>query len=418
MTNDCSVTFNNIPAQATFVSESQFSAIAPAQAAGTVDIRLSCSSGSYVLTNAFTYLSSGPTLSAVAPSSGTISGGTIVKLTGANLSSACGVFFDGVAARGVEMQSATLLTAIAPPHNAAIVSVGIRCGNAATTLGGAFSYNASDEPAPTITGISPDSGSVGQTVTITGSRFRTHDNVTFGSAASPILSTTGETHVVTIPNLPAGNVAITITDPNGHVSTTGPIFTIVEAGAPRITGANPTTVIGGNEIVVDGDGFRAGYGFALGDRAATIISMAYTRAVIRVPAIDAGTYPLNVVNAAGNVAAIGPSIIVASHGVSVNSVLTSCSSTNGGETITIRGNGFASGASVTIANVAATNVIVVDANTITATIPASSSAGAARIVVTNTNGDSGSLTGAFRYVSPFDPDGCSGGMRRRVGKST
>jgi hypothetical protein len=238
--------------------------------------------------------------------------------------------------------------------------------------------------------------------------------VTFGNARAIVLSTTGETHVVTIPDLPLGKVAITITDPNGHVSTTGPIFTIVEAGAPRITRATPSTVIAGNEIVVEGEGFRAGYGFSLGDRAATILSMTYTRVVIRVPAIDAGTYPLNVVNAAGNVAAIGPSIVVASHGVAVNSVSMSCSSTDGGERITIRGSGFASGASVTIANVAATNIIVVDANTITATIPASSNAGAARIVVTNSNGDSGSLTGAFRYVSPFDPDGC-GGIRRRVG---
>jgi parallel beta-helix repeat protein len=417
MLSDCSVTFNNTPAQATFVSESQFSAIAPAQAAGTVDVRLSCSSGSYVLTNAFTYLSSGPTLSAVAPSSGTIAGGTMVKLTGTNLSSACGVFFDGVAARGVERQSATLLTAIAPPHSAGTVNVGVRCGNAATTLGGAFSYNASDEPATTITGISPDSGSIGQQVTITGSRFRTHDSVTFGSSSSPILSTTGETHVVTIPDLPPGKVAITITDPNDRVTTTGPIFTIVESSAPQITRATPSTVIAGNELVVEGEGFRAGYGFTLGNRAATIISMTYARSVVRVPAIDAGTYPLNIVTAAGNVAAIGPSIVIASQGVAISGVSTSCSSTNGGQTITIRGSGFASGASVTFADIAATNVIVVDANTITATIPASSSAGAARIVVTNTNGDSGSLTGAFRYVSPFDPDGC-GGMRRRVGKST
>jgi hypothetical protein len=81
---------------------------------------------------------------------------------------------------------------------------------------------------------------------------------------------------------------------------------------------------------------------------------------------------------------------------------------------TIRGSGFAAGASVTFANIAATNVVALDANTLTATIPVTTSAGAARVVVTNANGDSGSLTGAFRYVSPFDPDGC-GGMRRRVG---
>ncbi|MEA2572460.1 MAG: hypothetical protein QOI24_4461 [Acidobacteriota bacterium] len=412
--SDCSVTFDGTPAQTTFMSDARIDALTPPHAPATVDVRLSCSSGSYTLANAFTYLSAGPTLTSVIPSFGNISGGTIVKLNGTNLSSACGVFFDGTPARGVESHGNTALTAIAPPHSAATIGVSIRCNGATSTLGSSFAYVTAEEPAAAIARVDPESGAAGQQVTITGSRFRTHDSVTFGPAASPIVSTTGETHVVRVPDLPAGKVAITITDPNGHITTTGPIFTIVEAGAPRITGANPTTVITGNEIVVDGDGFRAGYGFALGDRVAAIISIAYTRAVIRVPAIDGGTYPLNVINAAGNVAAIGPSIVVASHGVAVNSVSTSCGSTDGGETITIRGSGFASGANVTIANVAATNIIVVDANTITATIPASSSAGSARIVVTNPNGDSGSLTGAFRYVSPFDPDGC-GGMRRRVG---
>jgi hypothetical protein len=414
MKSDCSITFEGAPAQATFVSETQFNAISPAHAPGTVDVRLSCSSGASVLTNAFTYLSTGPTLASITPSTGNIAGGTIVKLVGTGLSSACGVFFDGTPAHGVEAESATTLTAVAPPHSTATVNLSVRCGGTTTTLGNAFSYNASEEPSTTIAGISPESGSPGQTVTITGNRFRARDTVSFDTSAAALLTTTGDTHVVRVPDMPPGRVAVTITDPNGHVTTSGPLFTVLASTTPSITRATPSTVIAGNEIVVDGDGFRAGYTFAIGDRAAAIISMTYTRAVIRVPAIDAGTYPLNIVNAAGSIAAIGPSIVVASHGVAVNGISTTCGSTDGGETITIRGSGFGFGASVTIANVAATNVIVVDANTITATIPASSNAGSARIVVTNTNGDSGSLTGAFRYVSPFDPDGC-GGIRRRVG---
>lgn len=411
---DCTLLFGTVPVQPVFVSETELRAVTPPNRAGSVDVRISCGADAFSLANGFSYLGTGPAITDVTPSSGNVDGTTIVKLTGTNLSGACGVFFDGIAARGVEADGSTTLHAIAPAHAAGSVDVQVRCGRENATRNAAYEYASAEEPSAEITGVDPLTGSTGQSVTISGLRFRAGDRVTFGTTRVVILSTTGDTHVVTIPDLPAGKVAITISDPNNRVTTTGPIFTIVEAGAPQITRATPSTVIAGNELVVEGDGFRSGYGFALGDRAASIISMSYARAVIRVPAIDAGTYPLNIITAAGNVAAIGPSITVASHGVAISGVSTSCGSTDGGETITIRGSGFSSGASVTFAGIAATNVIVIDANTITATIPGSSNAGAARIVITNANGDSGSLTGAFRYVSPFDPDGC-GAMRRRVG---
>lgn len=71
----------------------------------------------------------------------------------------------------------------------------------------------------------------------------------------------------------------------------------------------------------------------------------------------------------------------------------------GGTTMTIKGNSFMTTepTTVMIGNVAATNVMVLDQNTITCTIPAGESAGAPDITVTTGRG-SATVQGAFSYI--------------------
>jgi plastocyanin len=73
--------------------------------------------------------------------------------------------------------------------------------------------------------------------------------------------------------------------------------------------------------------------------------------------------------------------------------------TTGGLAITLTGTGFAAGAAVSIGGVAASSVAVGSATSITATTPAHA-AGAADIVVTNPDGQSGRLAGGFNYEVP------------------
>ncbi|CAB4931685.1 unannotated protein [freshwater metagenome] len=76
----------------------------------------------------------------------------------------------------------------------------------------------------------------------------------------------------------------------------------------------------------------------------------------------------------------------------------------GGTSITITGTNFAAGASlgVTVGGVAATSVRVVSATKITAKTPAHA-AGVANIVVTNGDGQTATLSGAFTFTVPADP---------------
>ena len=72
--------------------------------------------------------------------------------------------------------------------------------------------------------------------------------------------------------------------------------------------------------------------------------------------------------------------------------------TSGGTPVTISGTNFASGATVTFGGTAATNVVVVSSTSITAKTPART-AGVVNVVVTNSNGQSGTLTNGYTYTS-------------------
>jgi hypothetical protein len=405
---DCTIRFGGVPASnITAVNTISMTVITPAHASGPVDVALACGADAFTLTNAFTYTAVTPTLSSVTPGFGSTAGSTLVTIAGTNIASGCWPFFDGIPARAAIVNGPAEMIASVPAHAvAATVPVVLRCPGAEATLPNAFTYSSAEESAPVITGVDPLVGSPGKSVTISGARFRLDDAVTFDAVAAKVLSTSPGTHVVRIPDLPLGKTSITVTDAGGHVSTTGPIFTIVEPQPPQITSVTPGTARPAYEITLDGSGFRPGYTFAIGVQPAPIVTMTYTRVVLRVPQINAGTYGINVLNAASAVAAVGPQLTVLAAGLAVTRVSPACVTTAGGIPMTINGSGFVTGAVVTFDGTTAAIAVVVDAQTITLTVPFLP-VGMPRIAVTNPNGDSASLMNAVSVTSPFDPNGCS-----------
>ena len=86
----------------------------------------------------------------------------------------------------------------------------------------------------------------------------------------------------------------------------------------------------------------------------------------------------------------------------VSSVTPNSGSTAGGTAVTITGTNFAAGATATFGGTAATNVVVVNSTTITATTPAGS-AGAVTVTVT-VNGQNGSLDERVHLCGATDGD--------------
>ncbi|HEV8435788.1 MAG TPA: IPT/TIG domain-containing protein, partial [Thermoanaerobaculia bacterium] len=410
----CSVTFGgNAASDVTFVSSNSLKATTPPHAAGPADVAVTCGTDHYTFANGFTFLANTPRLTGVSPVSGSTRGGTVAVITGTDLRSSCGVLFGGVSAKIINDLTPDKLAVIAPPHDAGAVDVTLQCSDTSVTLTSAFAYVASGEASAIIGDVDPLAAAAGQTVSVNGVRFRQSDAITFGDARATILSTLPTAHIVVVPAVPPGRVAINLTDPDGHVSTTGPVFTVLEPVTPEITSVTPTRVAAGGEIVINGKGFRAPYSFTLDNKnAGRIVDLSFNRAVVRVDAaFTAGTYTLGVMNANGNLAALGPKIDVVA-ALSASSIAPFCSMASGGTDVTITGAGFQPGAQVTFGTAAATNVRVVDDHTIVVTVP-EGKIGWPTVTITNSNGDATTLTRGFYYYSPYDADGGCASSRSR-----
>ncbi|MBY0528386.1 MAG: FG-GAP-like repeat-containing protein, partial [Gemmataceae bacterium] len=119
------VLFGNARAKFVVNSDSQITVIVPANAAGTVDVRVNNASGLSLvnLSDKFTYLTPGTAIvRRVGVGSGPTAGGTVVNIMGTNLSGTVKVLFGETEAAFV-VQSDVLITATAPPHLAGAVDV-------------------------------------------------------------------------------------------------------------------------------------------------------------------------------------------------------------------------------------------------------------------------------------------------------
>jgi hypothetical protein len=86
----------------------------------------------------------------------------------------------------------------------------------------------------------------------------------------------------------------------------------------------------------------------------------------------------------------------------ISSISPGSGSTNGGTSVTIAGTGFRSGAAVSVGGASATSVSVDSSTSIRAVTPAHA-AGTVNVVVTNSDGQSGTLTNGYTYTTSAPP---------------
>lgn len=408
----CTLRFGGVPATSSqFVSATKMTAVTPPHAGGSVDVMLICGTDTFTLHNGFGYVSEPPSLQNVQPSTGTTGGGTLVRLTGENLDSSCWVFFGNAAASNVVVRDSETITAAAPfSASQRSVDVSVRCSAGTFALSQAFTYRAGNDDAPFITGVTPAAAAPGERVSVDGLNFRHGQSVVFGTTPATILDVLPDALIVRVPEVRAGRVSIHVADPLERRTTSGPVFSVLEARPPRITSIAPSSVPAGGEVTLDGEGFRPGYTFHIGGQPATIVMLDYTRVVVRVRSDAApGTAPVEVHNSSGALAVLGPPITVESAGMILTSVDPRCGTTTGGIVATIRGRNLAGDLHVMFDGITASDVSLVDALTLRVRVPAGS-AGAA--VVTVSDGThTATLTNGFTYDSPFAPTACAGRTR-------
>jgi hypothetical protein len=224
------VKFGTLPATSvSFGSGSSLTAIAPAQAVGTVSVTVINPDGqSGTLSNAYTYTEPPKlTVTSINPSSGVTNGGTDVTLNGTEFAQGATVLFGGVPATGAVVASSVSISARTPAHLAGKVDVVVRNPDGKqATLSNGFTYVPA--PAPTISQLSPNTGASegGLTVTITGTNFVPGATVKFGSAAGTNTRVDSSTSITTTtPAMAAGSVMVSVTNPDGQLATKADGFT-------------------------------------------------------------------------------------------------------------------------------------------------------------------------------------------------
>ena len=343
-----------------------------------------------------------PTVTAVAPSEGAFSGGTAVTITGTGFVAGATVTFNGVAATGVSVSSATSISATTPAgvQGAAVIAV-TNPDTQSGTLSGAFTYLGAP---PSITLVSPNSGSSlgGTVVTITGAAFVTGATVTFGGTAATAMTFDSATQLkATTPAHTAGAADVVVTNPDAQLVTSTGGYTYTAAAAPTVASVSPSggTTGGGTAVTITGTGFAAGASVSFGGVAVTGVAVVgATSITATAPAHAAGAVAVVVTNADSQTGTLGAGYAYAAAAApTVTAVAPASGSKGGGTSVTITGTGFLAGASVDFGGTAGTSITVVSATSITATT-SEHAKGKVTVQVTNTDAQSGSLALGFEFL--------------------
>ncbi|MBJ7253735.1 MAG: IPT/TIG domain-containing protein, partial [Sphingomonadaceae bacterium] len=223
------VTFNGVPGTGINAGSSNFlSVIAPAGSVGPVTIAVTAAGGTVTRANATNYIADRlPAISAVSPASGSNNGGTNVTITGTNFSAATAVRFGNTPGTSFSVVSPTQITVTTPAtsnigsQNVTISSPG---GTSLANADSKFMFTSSLIAAPTISAVSPNSGTTagGTSVTITGANFGGAASVRFGAVAATSFVANSATQITAV--APAGSegaVDISVTALGGTVTSNG-----------------------------------------------------------------------------------------------------------------------------------------------------------------------------------------------------
>ncbi len=333
----------------------------------------------------------------VQPSSGPIYGGTAITITGSNFDSSSIVYVDGNQATNIVVVNSTTITAVTPAgFMEGPVNVDVQTAADYFSFASAFTY-----VAPTFTSVNPSQGSIagGTNVTLSGTLFIDGMQLSFdGNLASNATVIDSNTMTATTPGgFMAGPVSVDI-DYQANVFSLANGFTYLQPQINAITpssggvdGGTPVTISGAyftSDVTVDFDGFSA-----------TNVTFVDNTTVTAVTPATGMTGPATVTLNVG--AGVGSATTTFTYlDPTISSVAPNSGPDSGGTAVTITGTLFDASATVEFGGSSASNVTIVDSNTITAITPGGT--GAVDVTVTTIN--SQALLGqGFTYVSAPPP---------------
>ncbi len=196
-----------------------------------------------------------PRVTTIIPNQGPPGGGTVITLSGTNLSGSSLVFIDSVECSNISFVSTGAITATTPAGQLGFAEVTVRNKNGARDHArNGFEYT--NGPAPvSVTLVSPTTGPAGTTVTVNGSNFQPGCQVSFGGNAATNVTVQNPNQLTC--TVPAGSGAVSITVTNGDGGT-GTLPTGFTYPGGTVTGSKTiTTFAGTGTATFGGDGAAA-----------------------------------------------------------------------------------------------------------------------------------------------------------------
>ncbi|MFC9778620.1 IPT/TIG domain-containing protein [Paenibacillus chitinolyticus] len=255
-------------------------------------------------------------------------------------------------------------------------------------------------PAPEITLITPEKGSVngGETITINGKNFRVNPTVTFGNKEALSVNFIDSTKLTVV--APAGNqgsVDLKVTNNDGQSASTPYNYYAV----PEFLSVTPNSGVlaGGNDVVIAGKYFMENPKVKFGQHEAIIKSSTSTQITATVPAGDVeGFVDIEIVNS-DNTSVTAKNAYEYLVGPSVTEVTPNQGTSKGGDLVTIKGDHFKTGAVVKF-NTTAVPAEFVSATELKVTTPAWPKAESVKVTVINPDKLEGYLDQGFKYLNP------------------
>jgi hypothetical protein len=246
-----SVKFGGVPAMRSLQSGEIIIAVAPAHTPATVDVEVSNGKRSSKLANAFRYELEGPVITQVEPDRAPVKGGQRISIQGRNFQRGAVVKWDGREISSRFTDSGTI-SLIVPPGRSGPVAIEILNPDGKNfVLPDGFQYKG----VPQAASVTPDMGSRngGYTVTISGNNFEPGASVLFGGIYGQTTFINSSALAAVVPQGESGFVDITVSNPDGEVTTIDDAFLYNEPPKIRSVVATPNPIVRMTQslIVVD-----------------------------------------------------------------------------------------------------------------------------------------------------------------------
>jgi hypothetical protein len=241
-------------------------------------------------------------LSGVSPSSGPLTGGTTLTLTGTGLASGLTVQIAGSTCLNLTILSSTRATCQVPAGSTAgAQAVQAALSGQTAQLSSAYTYVA----APTVTSVTPNQGVLagGTAIQIFGTGFKSGATVLVGASACTSVNFVSATEIDCTTPSGTGAQAIQVTNPDSQLGSLASAFTF--QSSVFISSISPTSgaPAGGTTLTLHGGGFVAGALIKVNGASCTTTLDSGIQAHCTTPAASAGSYNVTITTAGQTVTA-------------------------------------------------------------------------------------------------------------------